>query len=187
MTDKQTLRQELLRKRRAVPQSVRDTRDAAILRQLAELSPAACVFCYVGTDFEIATLPYLAARLENGLPVCVPLCERGGIMTARAIASLSELTAGAYGLPEPPRDAAVVEMPALAVIPALAFDRSGYRMGRGGGYYDRWLSAHPGVETVGLCYNAFLYPCLPSQAHDLPVRRVITETGIHETEGFLCS
>ena len=85
---------------------------------------------------------------------------------------------GAFGIPEPRRDTPVLPPQAfdLAVVPAVAFDRAGFRIGRGGGYYDRYLAQMRGVK-IGLCYTQFLLPSLPRELHDERVDLILTEEG----------
>ena len=90
---------------------------------------------------------------------------------------LDDLTAvatGAYGIPEPVADGPAAEDPsALVLMPGLAFDRMGHRMGYGGGFYDKYLAAHPGHPTIALCYGFQMLPHLETEDHDLPVDTVI--------------
>lgn len=159
----------------ALPAWRRAASDRAVARRLEALLPeTGDVFFYVSAGFEIDTRAAIARRLAAGGGVCVPLCGPGGRMEARRIRSLSELSAGRFGLPEPPPEAERVEAPAAAVLPGLAFSRGGERLGRGGGYYDRWLAAHPDCLSVGLCREAFLMP-LPCEPFDRRVRVILTE------------
>lgn len=128
-------------------------------------------FCYVSGKDECCTLPILRYCLENGIPLAVPLCEGRGMMTARILTNLSQLSAGRYGIMEPPHDAPVMDGPAVTIVPGLAFDREGYRLGRGGGYYDRWLKDNA-CHTVGLCRPERLFECLPREEWDIPVKEV---------------
>ena len=99
-------------------------------------------------------------------------------MDARAVSDLSALRSGAFGIPEPGAELPCVppEEIGLALVPGTAFDRSGFRLGRGGGYYDRFLPLVRGSRT-GLCYGAFLLTVLPRTALDVPVDSIITEEG----------
>ncbi len=84
-----------------------------------------------------------------------------------------------WGLEEPPEDQSPpldVHAKTLLVIPALAFDRNYFRLGYGGGYFDRFL-AHHSVATVGVCFDAFILPQIPVEPHDIPVQDLITESG----------
>lgn len=89
-----------------------------------------------------------------------------------------------FGLQQPTGQAPVVPAGEIdvMVIPGLAFDRSGVRLGRGGGYFDRFLAAHPEVvETIGVCPVARLVEVLPRQPHDAAVRWIVTEAGVAPT------
>ena len=84
-----------------------------------------------------------------------------------------------WGLEEPPEDqspALEADENTLLVIPALAFDRKFFRLGYGGGYFDRFLT-RSSVATVGVCFDAFVLPQLPIEPHDIPVQDLITESG----------
>jgi 5-formyltetrahydrofolate cyclo-ligase len=138
------------------------------------------VFCYVSEPEECATEPVLRYCFERGIPLAVPLCEGSAVMTARLIRSYKELRRGAFGLWEPPEDAPVTEQPAWVVVPGLAFDRNGFRLGRGGGYYDRWLAGKTG-RFVGLCHPGRFVEGLPRDDWDMPVDTVITGVEICRT------
>lgn len=144
---------------------------------------ASCVFCYVSTPQEIDTHELLCRTLADGKALCVPLCGARGVMTARRIRSLDELREGKYGIPEP--DAAAEEIPpeqiGLIIIPALACDMQGYRLGYGGGYYDRFLS-HANAVRMALCAEARLLPVLPREPFDERCDYIITERQVLHTD-----
>ena len=154
--------------------------DAAIAKKLLQSEwyrAVACVFCYVSTPEEIDTFSILRQALADGRTLCVPLCGAKGEMTARRIRSLEELKSGAYGILEPSADAPVVapEEISLAVVPALACDRRGYRLGYGGGYYDRFLAAFPHMLKIGYAASAFLTECVPMEPTDQRLDGLATE------------
>ena len=160
--------------------------DAAIAKKLLRSEwyrAAACVFCYVSTPEEIDTFPILRQALADGRTLCVPLCGAKGEMTARRIRSLEELKSGAYGILEPSADAPVVapEEVSLAVVPALACDRRGYRLGYGGGYYDRFLSRTNAV-CAALCASQRMSAALPHEAFDRCCHYIITEREVLRTD-----
>lgn len=182
--EKKALRRQILRERRAVTPEKRMCRDAAILRHLLQWVESVPrekpIFCYVGTDFEITTHTFIAACLHAGREVCVPLCRDFGIMEARRITSLSDLHTGAFGLLEPKEACPAVSPETLGAVvaPGLAFDAAGYRLGRGGGFYDRYLAMLPEqTVTCGLCYREFICD-VPRDSHDRPVESIITEEGV---------
>jgi 5-formyltetrahydrofolate cyclo-ligase len=120
-----------------------------------------------------------AARAQ-GKRVCVPLCTAMGVMEARAISGEGDLQSGKYDIPEP-RPACPVVPPGdidLIVTPCVCCDREGYRLGYGGGFYDRWL-AESRAPAVVLCYEAMMVEAVPREAHDQKADLVVTEAGVY--------
>lgn len=129
-------------------------------------------FVYHAVGTEAGTRGLIAALRAAGKQVCLPRIE-GGVMLA---AAYGELTQGAYGIPAPRTGA---DMPCdVAFTPLLAVDRSGYRLGYGGGFYDAYFAAHPSVLRVGLCYAAQQTDKLPREPQDVPLHALVTENGI---------
>ena len=96
------------------------------------------------------------------------------------IEDLAQLEPGAFGVlePDPERCRELRHYQnSICILPGLGYDLQGYRLGYGKGYYDRFLAAHPQLETVGLCYGALLLPRLPAAPHDQRVRLVAAEAG----------
>ena len=162
---------------------------AAHLLAMPEYQEAGTVFCFVGTDREINTRPILEDILAAGKRLCVPLCMGKGIMELRQVTDLRQLVPGAYGILEPPADAPIVAVDEVdfAVMPCLTCNRLGQRLGRGGGYYDRFLSHYRG-GTVLLCQEKLIREEIPLEPHDYPVPWVLTERGLYEdgTPARLC-
>jgi 5-formyltetrahydrofolate cyclo-ligase len=92
---------------------------------------------------------------------------------------LERLTVGNYGIPEPQLDCPAIDpsVATLALVPALACDHQGFRLGYGGGYYDRFLASHP-LPTLGICFSEFVFPELPRDPWDQPLDGIATELGI---------
>lgn len=133
---------------------------------------ADAVFCFVPMPTEPDLTPVLAAALRAGKPLYVPrVVDRAGRMLAVRIASLESLApAPPYGLLEPPGDAPGVGPEffgprALAVIPCLACSQSGVRLGRGGGYYDRFLAHYKGKRLL-VCPDALRLEGIPADPWD---------------------
>jgi 5-formyltetrahydrofolate cyclo-ligase len=161
--------------------------DAAIAAQLTalpEYRAADTVFCFVGCGREIDTRPLLTDALARGKRLCVPLCTEPGKMEPREITALSDLTPGAYGILEPGEDSPRVQADEIdfTVVPCLACDCAGRRLGRGGGYYDRFLALYRAAAVL-VCRERSLRPELPVEPHDRPVPWVLTERGLYE-DGF---
>jgi 5-formyltetrahydrofolate cyclo-ligase len=88
-----------------------------------------------------------------------------------------EFVRSAFGVPEPAADWSRAN-PTIFLVPLLAFDASGTRLGYGGGFYDRTLAALPGARAIGVAYAGQEVPLLPRHAHDHPLEAVITENGV---------
>lgn len=88
-----------------------------------------------------------------------------------------DFEAGALGLREPV-GGTMAEAPDLVLVPGLAFDATGARLGRGKGFYDRWLAANPSTQSIGICFKCQLLAGLPFEAHDARVSAIVTEEGI---------
>lgn len=158
--------------------------DGAIARHvlsLPEYREAETVFCFVGAGREIDTRPILERALADGKRLCVPLCTGSGEMELRQITDLEELSPGAYGIPEPPAESPAVspDQADMAVIPCVTCSREGRRLGRGGGYYDRFLSRYRGAAVL-VCRERLLRQEIPFGPHDCPVPYVMTEAGLFE-------
>lgn len=137
---------------------------------------AETVFCYVSLPREIDTSPILSAAWRRGKTVAVPRCRKGGQMDFFAISSLDDLSRGTFGISEPgdDRPLCVPTVHDVCIVPCLAADAFGYRLGYGGGYYDRYLSLHPS-KTIGLCYASCVAHALPHDEYDISLQMLITE------------
>lgn len=154
---------------------------AAQLLAMPEYRAAGTVFCFAGFGREVDTRPILEDALRAGKALCVPLCAGPGRMELRRITSLDQLTPGAFGIPEPPADSTPAETDEVdfAVLPCVTCDRAGRRLGRGGGYYDRFLARYRGGAVL-LCREKLLREEIPVEPHDCPVPWVLTERGLYE-------
>ncbi len=179
---KAALRRALAAVERSMTERERALSDAAIVRRVLEAEAyrrARTVFAFVGRGREIDTRLLLERTLSDGKRLCVPLCTGPGVMECREVLDLSVLRPGAYGIPEPPPDAPVVppEDIDLAIIPCAGAAADGRRLGRGGGYYDRFLSQFSG-EALLLCRETLLRPDIPQEPHDIRIPAVMTEKGV---------
>lgn len=130
---------------------------------------------------EVDTHGLVAGARERGVRVLVPVvAEPGAPMRHARIDGLDELSRGPWDLwqPKTPRfvDPDGVD---VILVPGVVFDRQGYRVGHGGGYYDRFLGGLPAAAKIGLTYDEFFVDRIPREDHDLPVDIVITESGLH--------
>lgn len=152
----------------------RDAAAAAVARQ-AMTFKANVWFVYVSTGTELATHDLIRALLAAGRTVAVPRTQAAGMMQAHLIADFAQLKPMRFGLLEPDDDCPVVE-PDLALVPCVAVTRAGVRLGRGGGYYDRYLANHPNMTSIALVYDQQVVEALPTQPHDQRVQGVLTPT-----------
>lgn len=151
------------------------------LLALPEMQEAEQVLFYASLAEEVDTRPLLRAWLDRGRIPLLPGVEgRGGPLWAAPVHDLgADLKPGAYGILEPDRSrTGTVDWRTIQVVvlPALAFDLRGYRLGRGGAYYDRSLrSLAPHARRIGLAFECQIVERLPAERHDVPVHRVVTE------------
>ncbi len=178
LTEKSALRRTFKNRRADIEnRSEAQERMTKHLLQHPDFLAADQVFCFVSFDSEPDTHAFLNACFARGKAVAVPRCFADGSMLFYRIESLDVLRPSPpYGIPEPRTDSEVAKASAhtFCVVPGLAFDDAGYRLGYGGGFYDRFLSDYPG-RTAGLCFSACMTQCLPHEAHDRPVQSIITE------------
>jgi 5-formyltetrahydrofolate cyclo-ligase len=158
---------------------------------LAEYQSARTVLFYIDVRTEVRTRGYLATALGHDKKIVVPWCRPDGHLELFELTSMDQLEVGMYKILEP--RASLRELPDkrvdikeidLIMVPGVAFDRRGARMGHGFGYYDKLLEhARPDAPLVALAFECQLFPEIPTQAHDIFMDKVITERGIYEGQG----
>lgn len=178
---KQALRTEMIRRRKEMSFAGREAADAAITAAVCAhplFAAADKVFAYVSLPHEVGTGALLRACLASGrllgLPVCTPQTRA---MHFYRLDAEDELQSGAYRIPVPPQSPdrlLTADSRTLVIVPMFAFDGAGYRLGAGGGYYDRWLAAYP-VPAIGICYENGRTETLPRGQYDCALRYLITE------------
>lgn len=158
-----------------------DEKITAQLSEMPEYLSAETVFCFVGTEREINTRPFLETVLAAEKKLCVPLCIGRGIMVLKQITDLGQLVLGSYGIMEPPDDAPTVSPDDVdfSVIPCLSCDRAGHRLGQGGGFYDRFFTAYRGPAVL-VCRQRLMREEIPVEPHDAIIHWVLTEKGLYE-------
>lgn len=174
--DKAVLRKQIrLQKQAMTPEQIE-----AASRCLAEkffateyYQNAKTLYGYLPYNQEVRTVPILEQALRDGKRVAVPKVY-GEEMRFIYLDDLSAVEKGYAGIPEPVADSPVADDPyALVLMPGLAFDPFGHRIGYGGGFYDRFLEAEPEHPTVALCYDFQMFDALQTQDHDIPVDCVL--------------
>ena len=142
-----------------------------------EYRAASTVLLYMARPFEIACSMILYAALANHKTVALPVCMEDHRMEFRRIRSLTDVAPGKYGILEPTDKCEIVvpEKNTLCVCPALACDMRGYRLGFGGGYYDRFLNDFAGVKAA-LCYSDSLIPQIDTDEFDVKMDAIHTDS-----------
>ena len=188
--DKAKLRARALAQRDALDLDQIEIGAQAILERvlgLAEYRRASVIHTYVSSkENEIDTRELIHISLEQGKQVVVPVVEWGVETMGHAVlAGMDELVNGPMGLVQPnPRmatwldDAGAIDM---VVVPGIAFDRRGHRIGFGGGFYDRFL-ATASCAKVGLCYDALVLDAIPDEVHDVAMDIVVAESAVYKGE-----
>lgn len=181
---KKELRTEIREKRNQMSPSLQMQMSEAIIKNiltLAEYINCSTLLSYVSTEMEVDTFKLITVALKNGKKVAVPRCVEGlPIIEFYYIKSLGELVRGSYGLLEPrvnPQNKYAGNY-GLCILPGLAFDRTGGRLGYGKGYYDRFMQNFKG-DTAGVCFsNVLMDSPLPAGRFDIPVTTVVTDKEI---------
>lgn len=174
--DKTALRKQIREQKRAMtPEQIEEKS-----RRLAELflaseayQRAKTIYGYLPYNQEVRTVPMLEQALRDGKQVAVPKVY-GDEMKFIYLPDLSAVEKGYSGIPEPVADEPVADdTEALVLMPGLAFDPQGHRIGYGGGFYDKFLSAEPSHPTLALCYDFQVLPVLETEEFDIPVDCVL--------------
>jgi 5-formyltetrahydrofolate cyclo-ligase len=157
---------------------------------LPEYQAAKTVMYYVDVRSEVRTRNYLATALTHGKRIVVPYCV-DGLLELFLLESMGELEIGAYKILEPKKELRSVatkrvqpEDLDLIMVPGVAFDRRGARMGHGFGYYDKLLEhARPDCPLVALAFECQFFPEIPTQAHDVFMDKIISESAVYQGSG----
>ena len=174
--DKIALRRQIREMKRAMTAEQIESASARLAEQFLATDyyrNAKTIYGYLPYNQEVRTVPILEQALRDGKRVAVPKVF-GDEMRFIYLTDLSMVEKGYSGIPEPVADGPEGEDPAaLVLMPGLAFDPQGHRIGYGGGFYDKFLAKEPGHPTVALCYAFQMLPNLETDAHDIPVDCVI--------------
>lgn len=176
--DKKALRREIGAKKSALSASEIECRSAILADKLFETPQyrdCDALYAYLSFNQEVRTNPIIERAWADGKRVAVPKVI-GRDMVFIWLTSYDQLGPGYYGITEPLENGPVADdRRALVLMPGLAFDPEGHRVGYGGGFYDRFLEAEPEHPLVALCYDFQMFPRLEVESHDIPVDVVITD------------
>ncbi len=188
---KMEIRKKYLEKRAALAPEVKAMRDERICRNI--LSSAAYRYADIVLMFypmkgEVDIFPIMEAALASGKRVAFPRCKaEDRSMIFHFVTSKADFEEGAYGImePKPELPAFKTEMTekenVLCLVPAIVYDRKGYRVGYGGGYYDRFFGkTRP--ASIGIVYEEFILKNVPHGRYDITVDVVVSERGIYASK-----
>ena len=180
--DKRFLRKKMKYKRDSINKDDKAIKDKIIKEKLKETKfykNSTNIFIYIGFGSEIDTKEYIKEFLSEGKNVFVPRIK-DNIMEAVKIDSISDLVKNKYGIPEPSYNLYKTSDGSknidLIIVPGLAFDITGGRLGYGGGYYDRYLEdKFKNIPKIALAYDFQVINNVPTDKHDIRVDYIITE------------
>lgn len=184
MLTKNELRKEVrLRKKRFSSDELKDL-SRSIVRKLLELSvikEAKTVMLYCSLPDEVYTMDLIHRLKADGKEIVLPVVTGETEMELRRYESDSDLKAGCFNILEPCGERFTdLEKIDAAIIPGMGFDKKGNRMGRGKGYYDRFLQQAPHIYKIGVCFPFQMFDEIPADEHD--VRMDVVECGVRSVE-----
>jgi 5-formyltetrahydrofolate cyclo-ligase len=180
--DKAALRRKILRKLKSQSQEEKERRNAYIREKffsLPEFKIVQWIMFYISLSYEVDTKEMVKEALEMGKKVAIPVIipEQKRMYASQVINPDDELTEGPYGIYQPKSEylrPVAADKIDLVVVPAIAFDKSGNRLGHGQGYYDRFLHQLPKkTAIIGLAYQFQIVEDLPHTHQDIPVSKII--------------
>lgn len=180
--EKKALRAIYKEKRKLLSVKERAELDKKLCEAITELDvfkSADILLSFCPSFLEPDITPVAAKALKQNKKLAFPLCDVAShTMRFICVSSLDELAAGSYNIPEPPSENEEYSggANALCLVPALAFDKKGARLGYGAGYYDRFLCDFKGI-SLGVAYSDFICDSLPCGRFDMKTNDIITERG----------
>jgi 5-formyltetrahydrofolate cyclo-ligase len=186
VAEKEKLRRRILRLRdQQTTEQIekKSLKIAGTVQALPCYQKAKAIACYVNKGSEVQTRPIIKKALVSGKKVLVPIVEKNSRdLIFSEINSLNELIPGTYGIPEPNPDLTrtkSLNITHLLLVPGIAWDQDGYRLGWGRGYFDTTLKRLPdGSTSIGLSFELQLVDRIPREQFDLPVDILVTENRV---------
>lgn len=189
--EKKDIRKNILKIRNEIPGPQRKKADKKILNRLLETrdyEEASYIFSYVNYKSEVDTTEIIKDALAKKKKVAVPKVLDSGYMEFFEISALEELISGYQGILEPditakkPISVEQIRDKILVVLPGAAFDKTGNRIGYGGGFYDRYLEKYRKcqLKTIALCYEVQMVEEIPAENFDRKVQCIITEQKLYQ-------
>jgi 5-formyltetrahydrofolate cyclo-ligase len=179
--NKNLLRQHYIEIRRGLGDKLRAEKNRVILSELQRMSEivgARHVFSYISYGFEPDTHELINWLHECDIRVSIPTIMDSGELCAVEFPGWHQIVAGPKGIPQPEVSRTLDEEIDVCITPAICYTESGYRLGYGAGFYDRWFNAHDVSVKIGITFEDTLVQQLPIQDHDIPVDIVVSEKRI---------
>lgn len=138
------------------------------------------IFCYLSIDTEPNTRNIISEAIKSGKRICVPMCTENYGMKAVRIFDMNNLRQNSYGIYEPVSDEEALEPEEieLVIAPCLSASKDGKRIGKGKGYYDRFLAKTETTPIIVLCFESLISEEIPIEKNDILADAVVTELGI---------
>ena len=175
--NKKEMRAQIRAKKRAMTESQIVSASARLGEQFRACDlykNAKTIYGYLPYNQEVRTVPMLEQAIRDGKRVAVPKCYGEEMRFLYITDFVNEVAPGYANIPEPIADEPVAQdKTALVLMPGLAFDPQGHRIGYGGGFYDRFLSSEPDHPTLALCYGFQMVEHLQTEEFDIPVDQVL--------------
>jgi 5-formyltetrahydrofolate cyclo-ligase len=153
------------------------------LFQLPEFRAAETVLFYASMKSEVETHAMIRQALAAGKRVVLPKVTGKDLTLVEITDFDRDVRPGAWGIPEPdPGTPVELKDIGLIIVPGAVFDERGNRIGYGAGYYDKLLAQYRGM-TAALAFECQIVPSVPADPHDVPIRKIVTETRVIETHG----
>ena len=172
--DKKSLRQHIRALKKQHSQEELQSQSERILQRLAahpRYHQAEKVMLYASLPDEVQTLDFIEIW-RHRKTIILPTVVGDDIIPVELAENVT-FAEGDFHIPEPQNHPYTGDID-LIIVPGMAFDINGHRLGRGRGYYDRFLALHPQVYTIGLCFDFQLLPEVPSEPHDRIIDEIIT-------------
>lgn len=186
---KKQLRLKIKRQRGLLTEKEKNKYDNKIYENLLNsglLTKSKLILVYISTELEVDTHRIINFCHKNNIAAAIPRCEKNRNMKFYYYNENSILEKSAYGIYEPvPHKNKPVDNfnDSLCIVPGLAFDKRGYRLGYGGGFYDTFIGNNSNITTVGICYSENIADKLPIDFYDKHVNFLITDKTVEVCNG----
>jgi len=182
---KKKMKEEVGERRKNHAESEREAKSVRIMEQLfalPEFAAAKTILFYASKKDEVQTFAMIQKALDMGKRVALPITVvEGKNLVLSEVSNLKGLVPGAFGVREPANYVPVrTDAVDLVIVPGVAFDTQGDRIGHGMGYYDKLLKEMPQARFVALAFELQMIPDVPEEAHDVRVHKIVTEARVIE-------